>query len=286
MEQHENELTGSYALNALNETERQELFEHSERSSAIRDEIDALTGTATLLGLSAAPVAPPARVKTNIMAAIKNTAQLPAETSPMTSSAADAPAEETLPAQATEDAQTPPVQPVVPVTSLAAEREARRPARFSTRVLGIAAGALFVASAGLASVVISQNVQQEKLETQLADAGKNQAELTRLLTASDVKSATQTLKDGARVTLAYSAGEGMMAVTTAGLPALPTDKGYEFWLISDEGAVSAGLLSGPDPDTMTLVNGSMQGITHFGISVEPSGGSPEPTTTPILVQEL
>lgn len=275
MEQHKNELTGSYALNALNEAEREELLEQAERSAVLRGEIDALAETAGLLGLSAEPVAPPARVKANIMAAIKTTAQLPAQEA--------APAEHPVTPAATD---TQPEQSIAPVTDLFAERAQRRPMRTSTRVLGIAAGVLLVSSAGLASVVVNQNAQQQKLEEQLAAIGDRQAELTRIITAADSKSATQTLKDGARVTLAYSAGEGMMAVTTAGLPDLPQDKGYELWLISDAGAVSAGMVDGASSETMTMVSGSMEGITHFGITVEPATGSAAPTTTPILYQEL
>lgn len=275
MEQHENELTGSYALNALNETERRELLEHAERSSAVRDEIDALAETAGLLGLTAEPVAPPARVKSNIMSAIRTTTQLPAQETSTQNLPVEAPA-----------AESPRRESTAPVTDLATEREARRPGRASVRVLGIAAGVLLVSSAGLTGVVINQNAQQQKLEQELSAVADRQAELTRILTASDVKSATKTLEDGARVTLAYSAGEGMMAVTTAGLPELPQDKGYELWLISDSDAVSAGMVDGASPGTMTMVTGSMKGVTHFGITVEPAGGSPTPTTTPILYQEL
>lgn len=82
MEKHENDLTGSFALNALGESEREELLRHAEESKSVRQEIESLQETAALLGLSTEPVAPPARVKANIMAAIRNTPQLPAEQTP------------------------------------------------------------------------------------------------------------------------------------------------------------------------------------------------------------
>lgn len=153
-------------------------------------------------------------------------------------------------------------------------------------MFALAAGVLLVAGGVLSGVVVNQNAQQEKLEEQLAALSTQQSELTRILTADDVRSKTQELNDGARVTLAYSATEGMMAVTTAGLPALPSDKGYELWLISGNGAVPAGMMDGAQANGMVMISGAMEGVTHFGITVEPASGSPTPTTDPILVQEL
>ncbi|GAA1497447.1 anti-sigma factor [Paeniglutamicibacter kerguelensis] len=280
MEEHKNELTGSFALNALGDSERDEVLQQAEASEAVRDEIDALQETAALLGLSAEPVEPPARVKANIMAAIRNTPQLP----PVQTEAGE-PAEPV--------AETPPAEPAAEGApgnppSQSHEPTATAPAagKTSQRMFALAAGVLLIASGVLTGVVVNQNAQQERLEQQLSALNDKQAELTKILTATDVKSKTQRMDDGARVTLAYSAAEGMMAVTTEGLPTLPSDKGYELWLISDTGAVSAGMVDGTNTDGMVMVSGPMEGVTHFGITVEPATGSPAPTTEPIMVQAL
>ena len=268
MEKHENELTGSFALNAIDDAEREELLRQAESSPGVREEIEAMRETAALLGLTTAPVQPPASVKRNIMAAIRNTPQLP----PLeTEQAAEdnGPTEHQLPGS---DIDSPEIMSV--------------PAKPQRRMFALAAGVLLVAAGALGGVVINQHSQQQELEEQLAALNTKQAELTRILTAADVQSKTQKMGDGARVTLAYSAAEGMMAVTTAGMPALPSDKGYELWLISGDGAVPAGMVDGGQADGMVLVSGSMDGVTHFGITVEPASGSPEPTTEPILVQAL
>ncbi|MFF5793340.1 anti-sigma factor domain-containing protein [Paeniglutamicibacter sp. NPDC012692] len=280
MEKHKNELTGSFALNALDDSERDEVLQHAEASEAVRDEIDALQETAALLGLSAEPVQPPARVKANIMAAIRNTPQLP----PVQTEAEEpaAPVAETPPAESTaENTQPESASPIH-------EPTAKAPAagKMNQRMFALAAGVLLIASGVLTGVVVNQHAQQELLEQQLSALNDQRAELTKILTASDVKSKTQRMDDGARVTLAYSAAEGMMAVTTEGLPTLPSDKGYELWLISDTGAVSAGMVTGTKTDGMVMVSGSMEGVTHFGITVEPASGSPAPTTDPIMVQAL
>ncbi|ASN40344.1 anti-sigma factor [Arthrobacter sp. 7749] len=278
MEKHKNELTASFALNALGEEERDELLRHAEASDEVQGELDALQETAALLGLSAEPVTPPAGLKANIMASIRTTPQLPpldvqrdVPDHDAQEPSGSVPVDDRIAQQSTEPA----VQPAPSA-----------PAKSNQRMFALAAGVLLVAGGVLGGVVVNQNAQQQKLEEQLAALSTQQSELTRILTASDVRSKTRKMDDGARVTLAYSATEGKMAVTTAGLPALPGDKAYELWLISGTGAVSAGLVNGANADGMVMVSGAMEGVTHFGITVEPATGSPAPTTDPILVQEL
>ncbi|MGH3652008.1 anti-sigma factor domain-containing protein [Glutamicibacter sp.] len=274
MEKHENERTDSFALDALGDKEREELLSKAPDSAQARHELDALQETAGLLGLAAQPVAPPARLKNNIMAAVRATEQLP-------------PVQEQEPGQGSAAALDP---------SAAAEQETGSPAahpapppgaaRGRQRFFALAAGVLLLAAVALGGLAINQNSQQRELESKMAAMASHQEELTRILGAPDAKSKTQTLDDGARITLSYSADEGLMAVSTSGMPALSSDKGYELWLISADGAVPAGMLTGGDANGMIMVSDPMQDITHFGITVEPATGSPAPTTDPIMVQSL
>lgn len=280
MDKHKNELTGSFALNALGDDERDELIRHAESSPEVRGELDALQETAALLGQSTEPVAPPARLKANVMSAIRNTPQLP-----------PVDAEREIPGHAAPEASGPAAEAALKdrASERSPEHAPQRPpatAKSNQRMFALAAGVLLVASGVLSGVVVNQNAEQQKLEEQLAALSTQQNELTGILTAADVQSKSQRLDDGSTVTLAYSASEGKMAVTTAGLPALPSDKGYELWLISGTGAVPAGMVDGTKADGMVMVSGAMEGVTHFGITVEPASGSPAPTTEPILVQEL
>ncbi|MDO5743680.1 MAG: anti-sigma factor [Micrococcaceae bacterium] len=284
MEKQENELTGSFALNAIDDAEREELLLQAESSPGVREELEAMRETAALLGLTTAPVQPPASVKTNIMAAIRNTPQLPPlETEQAQAAADNAPTGAQLPGS---DIDSPADRSGGAVSVAEPSESMPVPAKPQRRMFALAAGVLLVAAGALGGVVVNQHSQQQELEEQLAALNTKQAELTQILTAADVQSKTQKMGDGARVTLAYSAAEGMMAVTTSGMPALPSDKGYELWLISSDGAVPAGMVDGSQADGMVLVSGSMDGVTHFGITVEPASGSPAPTTEPILVQAL
>lgn len=272
MEKHEHELTGSFALNALSDAEREQLLRTVQESKTSRDELNSLQDTAAQLGLLAEPVMPPPRLKEGIMSAIRNTPQLP----PVT--------EEAAPEQTHE-------APVAFAQEEISLQEHTSPlggpnAQTRQRMFALAAAVLFIAAATLGGLLVNQNAHQNDLEARIAALNSQQTALNQLLTAPDAHSVSKTLDDGARISLAYSATQGAMAVTTSDLPALPSDKGYELWLISADGAASAGMISGTDANGMVMVNGSMDGVTHFGITVEPSTGSPAPTTDPILVQEL
>ncbi|MER8024095.1 anti-sigma factor [Glutamicibacter protophormiae] len=264
MEPNENELTGSYALHALGEEERARLLALAAGSPELKADMDSMDETAAMLALGSAPVPPPAGVKSRLMEEIARRPQLPAD------------------GPAGQDPQAGPAPAADPVPG----RQTRPARRGSAKFFALAAAILLLGSAGLGTVVYLQQAEQRELQAQLTDLGARQSEFTALLGAPDVKTKTQAMADGASVTLSYSVERGLMAVTTAGMPELPRDKGYELWLISADGAQPAGMLPGADADGLKLVSGAMDGISHFGITVEPAAGSPAPTTEPLMVQEL
>ena len=52
----------------------------------------------------------------------------------------------------------------------------------------------------------------------------------------------------------------------------------QLWFIDAEGAVSGGVLDVPPDGDLTLVTeGDLEGVTTIALSVEPSGGSEQPT---------
>lgn len=274
-------LTGAYALNALDPAEREDFENEALASHGTLHEVRTLSETASRLAEQTTPVAPPARVKANIMAAIRDTPQLPATAeTPGRPVVASAPAPQPTPTVGT--------TPRDGVADLAAARR-RRAARttWPTRILAGAASALLLAAGALTGVVLNQNQQQDQLEQQLKALSDHQEQMQQIFSATDMKSATQRMDDGAEVTVAYSASAGLAALTTRGLPSLPSDKGYELWLIGDAGATPMGMLdtAGTGPKT-TLVEGEMDQATHLGITVEPAHGSEQPTTQPIMLQQL
>ena len=88
--------------------------------------------------------------------------------------------------------------------------------------------------------------------------------------------------------LAYSRELGQAAISVAGLPPAPEGKAYQLWYVgTDEVARSAGLLTtGSDGQGELLLEGDANSAAAVGMTLEPAGGSPQPTTEPIVVLSL
>lgn len=75
-----------------------------------------------------------------------------------------------------------------------------------------------------------------------------------------------------------------IAILDVDMPALSASQTYQAWLIPAEGVpVSMGVLG--NRGTFAF-HADLQGAKAIAISVEPAGGSPQPTTTPIIIEEL
>jgi len=116
---------------------------------------------------------------------------------------------------------------------------------------------------------------------------QNQA-IAAVLAAPDAHVLTSKTSKGGSASVVVSAAERKMVVTTAGLPPLPSSKVYELWLIGAHKNIRpAGLLPLPvnGHTSPLLASGLLHGDT-FGVTVEPAGGSPQPTTRPFVLIPL
>ncbi|MGA7203177.1 MAG: anti-sigma factor, partial [Specibacter sp.] len=158
-------------------------------------------------------------------------------------------------------------------------------------MMAAAATLAVLAGVGVGGWVIGQSNSDHSLQEQIADSKHQLAQqqaLLAIMASPDAKIASSTVDDGGTVTVASSQKANQAAVMVKDMPAPPPGKTYELWFISPTGAVRAGLMPGTQGNTaaMQVLDGPMGGATHVGITVEPDGGSPKPTTTPILVQAL
>ena len=143
-----------------------------------------------------------------------------------------------------------------------------------------------VATASIVVAVLfgfAQAHTQDELNQVKAD---NEA-ISLLLSAPEAKLLTHEVTNGGVATVVLAADRHELAVVTTGLPALPSGQVYQLWLIGKPKIVSAGLLppakNGQTP--AVLATGVVKGDT-LGLTVEPAGGSAQPTTTPILALPL
>ena len=70
------------------------------------------------------------------------------------------------------------------------------------------------------------------------------------------------------------------------LPPAPEGEVYEAWVIRDGVPQPAGLFESRDGEAASTVEGSMDGAQAVAVTLEPEGGSPMPTSDPILVAPL
>jgi len=107
----------------------------------------------------------------------------------------------------------------------------------------------------------------------------------QVLQAPDAEQVSVDLGEAGRATLTRSKSHDRAVITTEDMVSAPTGKDYELWFIDGDEIVSAGLM--PDaPDQTVVLDGSAGGAAAVGITVEPDGGSDQPTTDPIAVFDL
>lgn len=236
-------LTGAYAVNALPDDERRVFERHLADCGACRHEVAELRATAARLGRAAAE-APPPGLRDRVLAAADTTRQLPPT-------------------------------PVPPARHVAPEGRTRG-AAWVTWLGGAAAAVLATAAVFLGGMTANLDNRIDRLQAA-------NERLVEVLSAPDATTvAMQGPSDAsARVVLSPSRSEAIFVAS--GLPAVPEDRIYELWLISADTATPAGLVRPDDGRAHHVMTGDLTQVSAIGVTVEPAGGSPQPTSDPILL---
>jgi len=108
----------------------------------------------------------------------------------------------------------------------------------------------------------------------------------QILDAPDAQQVFLDLGDTGEATVTRSKERDRAVIQTKDMTAAPEGKDYELWLLSPDGEfTSAGLM--PDGGDQTLVlDGSAADAAAVGITVEPDGGSIQPSSKPIALFDL
>jgi negative regulator of sigma E activity len=246
-------LTGAYALHALSDREAKEFARHLSVCESCAQEVRELQETASRMALAAAET-PPADFRARVMSAIPEVRQLP---------------------------------PLVPDS--AGSRSSQRSGRWRLwhrRLPQMVLAACLVVAMVAVGLAVDAEHQVNQQRARAAAAQQQAATLSQLLVAPDATYRTGHLAGGGSSTVVASRQLGQAAFVYHGLPALPDTKVYELWYSRGGVMVPAGLVSSSDPSGATLLNGSPIGAVGVGVTVEPAGGSPRPTTAPILLTPL
>lgn len=95
--------------------------------------------------------------------------------------------------------------------------------------------------------------------------------------AADATTFTAPLGDGTmRIVASKSLDRSVIRLSDVSAP--PSGRVYQAWMLADTGPVSAGVVK---PGEDTVMKGSLNAATGAAVTVEPTGGSQQPTTKPV-----
>ncbi|MBT2501818.1 anti-sigma factor domain-containing protein [Curtobacterium sp. ISL-83] len=287
-------LTGSAALNALSETERSLLEDALTTSPELQSETDSLRETALQLAYAVQPIQPPASLKASLMAQIARTPQaapagdvvahpgLEARPAPASDLASETRVAEPAPFTSTAPAHVP--------ASAAAPNEGTAAAAARRRWFTRPAAALSAAAAvAVVFLGVGLGVGGAFSPSHEPGPGTSQASsgLDRIYAASDFQRSTAKVSGGGTATVVWSNRLGKSAVILNGVQQPPSGKTYQLWYIDSAGTgnkiIGAGLVDEASNGVHSAVlAGTMAKGATIGMTVEPAGGSKQPTTTPVM----
>jgi len=159
------------------------------------------------------------------------------------------------------------------------DRGTSRRATRLRRSLPRSAAAVTMAAAIIVLAVLQVNTRDQLHQTQQASNN-----VAAVLAAPDAHIQRSSTTVGGTVTALISPRDREAVITTADMPTQADAKVYQLWVISASGARSVGLLPGSSTGaTSPVLAADVQPGDRLGITVEPAGGTSQPTTTPIVL---
>ncbi|CAM5531657.1 anti-sigma factor [Streptomyces narbonensis] len=160
--------------------------------------------------------------------------------------------------------------------------------RSLTHTLRRKAGPLALAACLAAAVSFAGLAAWQYQESQHARHQAQQAEqrldtVSTVLAAPDARTTHGRATNGALTTVVSSDRQNKAVITATGLPAPAQGTTYQLWLDQDGTMQPAGFLHS---DGTVALDGDPADATAVGLTLEPTGGSPRPTTTPLLLLPL
>ena len=245
-------LLAAYAADSVDAAERADVEAHLAECSGCRDDLrDHREALAQLA--SAVAEAPPARLRDTVLGRLGSTAQRP---------------------------------PLVPEPEPEREPDPE-PARFrnarSRALFGLAATVL-------AATTVGASLWGLDATSDLSTVRANQAAVQEVLQAPDLVTARAevTLPDGSvgdEVVVHASAASDVAVLLTAGLPAAPEGSTWQAWTLSGDAVRPSDAFDASGGAPVAL-HGGLADADAVAVSLEPAGGSEQPTTTPVVVLPL
>ena len=149
--------------------------------------------------------------------------------------------------------------------------EQARSRRWRPRLAAAAAAVVLAATGGVAYQALSGP----------DDSPVASESVAQVFAASDARTVSVTTANGGRLKVATSARAGQMAVETKGLPKLE-NRTYQMWAIRNDRPTSVGLIDDVKEGKVMPIPAAG---TKVAITVEPLGGSKQPTLPAIITMD-
>jgi anti-sigma-K factor RskA len=112
------------------------------------------------------------------------------------------------------------------------------------------------------------------------------AGMSAVITSPDATTVTGSASGGGLAAVVVSKERGQAVLVADGMPPPPPGHAYQIWYIDGSGsATSAGFLPTGEHGAV-LLQGSPTTASAVGVTVEPIGGSAQPTTKPVLAIQV
>ncbi|MFJ9544447.1 anti-sigma factor domain-containing protein, partial [Streptomyces sp. NPDC101225] len=149
-----------------------------------------------------------------------------------------------------------------------------------------ALAACLAAVAALAGTTVWQHQQAQDARARAHAATRTSDEIAAVLAAPDARTRAAELAGGATGAVTVSRSRDRAVFTVSGMTAPPAGKVYELWF--DDGGTMrpAGLMNPGRGNQAVLMTGAVDGASGMGVTVEPTGGSRQPTSAPVALMSF
>ena len=159
----------------------------------------------------------------------------------------------------------------------------------SVKSLALGAAALLIIGLLSWNVLLQVQVQNlqgqvEKAQGQVQDL-QGELEVAQAQQSQAIKLEGSWAEQGAMAEVA-SMQKNQIILVARNLPSVPEDKTCQIWVISDDVPKPSGLFQPDGNGTATPITNSITKADVIAVTVEPAGGSEQPTSDPVLLAEL
>ena len=150
-----------------------------------------------------------------------------------------------------------------------------RRARTTSRALLAVAAALVVLAGSLGAVAVQEKNRSQTMQLAASDVAS-------VLAASDARTMTGAGDQGSSARVFMSRSKASAVFVGQTLPDVGRERALQLWVLGDGNPRSVGVL---DNDAPIVAHGVKPGL-RLGVTVEPAGGSRQPTSAPFIQLDL